>query len=675
MRIHPIRRVVILAALLGMLPVLAAAQNAKSYQPTEQELAELQAQAAALGQQIAALKANPPAEIPHIDDALADVAVFHKGAEWIVRHKEFYTKDYVLWALQALQQGAERAEQLLAEKTPWNRATGSIVRGYVSKVDGSVQPYAVIVPDRPVPPDYRYRLDVILHGRNATLNEVRFIHDHSGKNVSTDSPGLVLHVFGRTNNAFRWAGETDVFEAIDAVKRHYPVDVRRIVLRGFSMGGAGAWHLGLQHPDVWCAVEAGAGFTETKNYANLKDLPEYQEKALHIYDALDYALNAFDLPMAGYGGELDKQLQASVNIKEALEGLGVTMTTEGLVTRAEGIDFLNVVGAKMGHKVDPASAEILKEFRDEHAAEGIDPIHPVSIRFITYTLKFNRAPWLTVERMMEHYKPATVEAEVDGDRVRIQTENVRALGVQRNAGETIVLGDQVFPLRQAVEGLLPEVYFRKLEAGWEMLDYDQSRALQRNVKREKAPGLQGPIDDAFTGPFLCVRATNRPWNPQVQRWADARLQRFADNWSKYLRGDLRIKDDVDVTAEDVENFHLILFGDPGSNLWIERLLDKLPIHWTRNEVRLGGTYPAADHAPLLIAPNPLNQNRYVVINSGHTFGAKQFEGTNALLFPHLGDYAVIQVGGLDEEVKISGYFDESWSLPPTDAQETGDGRE
>ena len=37
---------------------------------------------------------------------------------------------------------------------------------------------------------------------------------------------------------------------------------------------------------------------------------------------------------------------------------------------------------------------------------------------------------------------------------------------------------------------------------------------------------------------------------------------------------------------------------------------------------LGGeTYTAADHVPVLIAPNPVNPLRYVVINSGHTFGA------------------------------------------------------
>ena len=200
----------------------------------------------------------------------------------------------------------ERAKALWPGRAPWAEAAGGVVRGYRSKVDGSVQPYAVIVPAGQGPDD-RLRLDVVLHGRDARLTEVRFFDAHDGKPAPADLPGLVLHVFGRTNNAYRWAGEADVHEAIEAVKRNYRVDDRRVVLRGFSMGGAGAWHLGLHDPSRWSSVEAGAGFTETIHYAKLRDPSEVVRKGLHIYDAVDYAVNAFDVPIVGYGGENDPQ--------------------------------------------------------------------------------------------------------------------------------------------------------------------------------------------------------------------------------------------------------------------------------------------------------------------------------------------------------------------------------
>ena len=69
----------------------------------------------------------------------------------------------------------------------------------------------------------------------------------------------------------------------------------------------------------------------------------------------------------------------------------------------------------------------------------------------------------------------------------------------------------------------------------------------------------------------------------------------------------------------------------------------LPLRWSKEAIQLGGeTYSAADHVPVMIYPSPLNTGRYVVLNSGHTFRTADFEGTNARLFPRLGDYAVLQ---------------------------------
>jgi poly(3-hydroxybutyrate) depolymerase len=650
--------------LLGLLTSLGigahapAQQEAARFRPSEAERAELRRAADAFADSLEALDSG-------VDpDLHADVRVFGKAVHWLLREDEFYTNDYVAMARESLAAGAARREALASGKAPWRTAKGGSIQAYRSGVDGSLQPFALYIPDS-YDGGAASRLDVILHGRDGTLNEVKFVRAHEGKPYPEGETGLILHVFGRGNNAYRWAGEADVFEAIAAVSRRYRVDPRRVVLRGFSMGGAGAWHLGLHHPREWCAVEAGAGFTESRRYARLRDLPDYQERTLHIYDAADYALNAFDVPVAGYGGEEDPQLQASTNVLDALKGLGFMMTEDGLVTRGEGLDFLRVVGAKMGHRVDPASASILKEFRDRHAERG-QPERRDAIRFATYTLAYDRAPWLSVQGLTRHYERAEIDAEVRGDVVHVdRSDNVTILAVDRDAGETIAFGDQEFPLRPAVGGLLPEVYFRKSDDGWLPLDYDESRALQLNVRRQKRPGLQGPIDHAFAGPFLCVRGTGQAWNPNVQAWADARLERFAGEWRTFLRGELRIKNDVDVTDEDVERYHLILFGDPGSNRWIERVLPELPIRWSRTELAVGDgpASPAADHAPALIAANPLSPLRYVVLNSGHTFGPEDFRGTNALLYPRLGDWAVLRVLNEGEEVQASGFFDEQWRYP------------
>jgi Prolyl oligopeptidase family len=632
------------------------------YEPTADERAAIERKLVELDAQV-----FPPPLAGVTRDIRDDLFIFDWAGHRALRFGEFFEKKDVATVLAVLDRGLERVRQLhRGGPAPWTTARGMVARGFRSRIEGAVQPYAVVVPEGlDLSRAQRVRLDVVLHGRDQTISEARFLARFDGKPAPADAAGkITLHVFGRGNNAYRWAGETDVFEAVDAVKRNYPIDDRRIVLRGFSMGGAGTWHLGLHHPSLWSSVEAGAGFTETRTYAKLKDAPPYVEKGLHIYDAVDYALNAFDVPIAGYGGEKDPQLQASTNIVDALKGLGFTLKTDGLVTRGEGIDFLRVVGAGMGHQVDPSSAKILADFHDAHAARGAG-LDAKRVRFVTYTLKYNRAAWLSVEQLKEHYARTEVDAELkDGKVVVNKADNVQVLALDRHAGASAVLGGQEFPLEGGVKGLLPNVYFRRSgEAGWRQLDYEESRALEENTDRLKRPGVQGPIDDAFTGPFLVVVGTGTPWSKSVGRWCDDRLARFRDDWSRFLRGDISVKKDTDVNDADLDGRHLVLFGDPGSNRMIARVLKKLPLTWTQGEIKLGGaTYPSSDHAPVLVAPNPLNPRRYVVINSGPTFGADAFLETNALLYPRLGDHAVFQVGGREGLLKASGYFDERWSL-------------
>jgi len=137
-----------------------------------------------------------------------------------------------------------------------------------------------------------------------------------------------------------------------------------------------------------------------------------------------------------------------------------------------------------------------------------------------------------------------------------------------------------------------------------------------------------------------------------------------------FRGELPIKADTEVTPEDVRSRNLILFGDPGSNLWIAKALPQLPLSWTKETLRLKGrNYASGNHVPALIAPNPLpdGEGHYLVLNSGHTFRETELAKLNYLLFPRWGDWAVIEIDPRQdrsapwkEEITSAGYFDEQW---------------
>ena len=88
------------------------------------------------------------------------------------------------------------------------------------------------------------------------------------------------------------------------------------------------------------------------------------------------------------------------------------------------------------------------------------------------------------------------------------------------------------------------------------------------------------------------------------------------------------------------------------------------------------TYAAKDHAPVLISASPFEKARdhYIVINSGHTFHEKEFAAFNYLLFPRLGDWAVMRITlgaeawkpgttAFPEEAVRAGYFNEQWQQP------------
>ena len=83
-------------------------------------------------------------------------------------YNEFFHVRELAWPhASLLDQGRERAAQLHAPgRRPWNTATGvGGARPYISRIDGSVQPYGLVVPEsyQPKTPE-RFRLDVWCHG-------------------------------------------------------------------------------------------------------------------------------------------------------------------------------------------------------------------------------------------------------------------------------------------------------------------------------------------------------------------------------------------------------------------------------------------------------------------------------------------------------------------------------
>ena len=591
---------------------------------------------------------------------IADVMIYLNAVRYpLVYNEQIDIKS----ARKALLDGLQRASALKQGNAPWKETGGP--RGYVSKIDGSVQPYLLTVPQdlRSTDKQKKFRIDFVSHGRNEGLTELKFISGGKDHAVSAGSK-FVVQLYGRYCCANKFAGEIDLFECLASLQSQYPIDENRILNIGFSMGGASCWQFATHYPDRWAAASPGAGFAETKeflnNFQNETIKPTwYEEKLWHWYDCTDYALNISMCPTIAYAGEIDKQKQASDIMERYMN--------------KEGLKLDRIIGPKTGHAYEKNAKIELDKRLDELLAKGRDPM-PKEIHFTTWTLRYNQCFWITLDGLEKHWDRARIDAKVDGDDITISTCNITRFTMTVPVKET---GAEVYQGKVIIDGKTLEyrvahyykspigkvITFQKTADGWNKVEIPEPDS----GKLKKRHNLQGPIDDAFMDSFLIVLPTGKAANEKVAVWSEAESKHAIDHWRKQFRGEARIKKDVDVVPDDMISHNLILFGDASSNKIISRVMDRLPIGWDSKTVTVGDKEFASNHHALIaIHPNPLNDRRYVVLNSGFTFREYDYLN-NARQIAKLPDYAVVDLdvpvssrspGGIVE----AGFFDENWQL-------------
>jgi dienelactone hydrolase len=644
-------------------PLALAAQDIKRIPPPGIEVpaadrAEIEAGVKQLGDAIASLKKDAAiaGEIPNVE-------IFHKSADWALRYNEIFDAKQIPIAKDHIKQGLERAAALTKGATPWNTQTGLVVRAYRSKIDGSVQPYGLVIPADWKPDDgkerggvRKRRLDFWCHGRNEKLSELAFIADRQ-KNPGEFVPegAIVCHLYGRYCNANKFAGEMDLFEALDDIKRHYPIDERRLVIRGFSMGGAACWQFATHFPGMWAAAAPGAGFAETaeffKVFAPGKEAPPaWEQKLWRWYDCTTMAANLANTSVVAYSGEIDGQKQAAdIMVKYAAQ---------------EGITFPHIIGAKMGHKYDDASKAEIEKLVTAAVEKGNEEF-PRKVRFATYSLIYPRAETVWIQGMEKSWERADVNYDLaDDGHLTAATKNVSYFllmfrDTQKPAVKVVTVDGQKVSESDGCTFLA----LKKVDGKWARLS-DLPDAAKKASPLQKQFTLCGPIDHAFMSRFVFVRPTGKPLNNAVGAWTKAEMDRAIAQWRQVFRGDVTVVDDTgaDSLATDA---NLVVWGDISSNKAIAKIAAKLPLKWDATTLALGTQkVDAAHHAPIMIYPNPLNPGRYIVLNSGPTF-REAAALNNSDQTPKLPDWAVVDLRtppGPKWPGKIvdAGFFDENW---------------
>ena len=599
---------------------------------------------------------------------IADIEIFARAIRDALRHRELFSNRDIDNAKLVLREGRQRAKSMLAGEPYWTQQTGLVVRGYRSRIDQTVQPYGLVVPDNYSSQGTdQLRLDLWFHGRGERSSESVFIAERMQK-VGRYAPAntIVLHPYGRYSNAFKFAGEVDVLEALEHAKQQYRIDDDRIAVRGFSMGGAGCWQMAVHYPDLFFVANPGAGFSETPEFLKVFQKETlaptwYERKLWTMYDCPGYAVNLSQLPTVAYSGELDIQKQAADVMASAMA--------------KHDIRLQHIIGANTKHNIDEASKAIVEQKLAELARAGRNRV-PHQLHFATYTLKYNRCHWLTLTSLGEHWKQARVDGTIDvaESTIRLKTQNVTGLTISFAAGEC------PFPIRSTGITVIVENEdgVRRHNADGPFSD----RSFQFAINHPSPSGLvkrhnlQGPIDDAFMDAFIIVQPTAEFQSAAVKNWALAEQKHLVEEWRRQFRGDAIVRLDREITDDDIGSSNLVLFGTPQSNQILRRIASALPVRWEGQHFSFGerGTkFNISHHAPILIFPNPLNPEKYVVLNSGFTYREYAYLN-NARQVPKLPDWAVVDLRTPPDalwpgEVVDAGFFDEKWEWKRGPAEE------
>ncbi len=570
-----------------------------------------------------------------------DAEVFAKAVEFYLVNGEHYKPEDLKTAAELLKAGEDRCADLKAGKTPWEKQTGPVVRGFRSAIDGSVQPYGVDTPK-----DFDFgkpaKAYIWLHGRGDAMTDLPFVAERMKKGSQFAPPAdtIVIHPFGRQCVGFKGPGEADVLEGLAHLSSRYKTDENRIALMGFSMGGAGAWMLGAHYTGKWAVVHAGAGYVDVRRFTRTDpaNVAPWTVTLWGHNDVAGYARNFLNVPLVAYSGEKDGQKLAADIIEEVLA--------------KEGLTLKHLIGPGKGHEYHPDQKKQVEEFVTEALVKG-RPADPLELHFQTQTLRYSDLRWLRVEGLEQHWSDSRVDASRQDGKLTLTTQNITSLRVALPAASSALIDGQKVAWGAG--------RWEKLGGKW------QPAASPAPTDLRKRPGLQGPMDDAIVSPFLVVLPSKPCASPMADRWVKFESERFAKFWREVFRGEVRVKKDTEVTGDDIRDYNLVLWGDPVSNTAISRIAPKLPVRWENSKIAVGSkTFSGADHLPALIYPNPLNPNRYVVINNGCSFREAPC-ANNSLQNPLLPDWTVFDLNQLPDKnsaakIEAAGFFDERWQL-------------
>ena len=533
------------------------------------------------------------------------------------------------------------------------RKNGFLRLAYRDEVDNTPQFCRVYLPMH-YDPAKKWPLVVNLHGYNGA-NPVYvkwWSIDMRHMDLVDKFPVIDIEPHGRGNTSYTGIGEKDILKCIELAKEKFNVDEDRIYLKGESMGGGGTWYVGTRHPDIFAAIApvyGGWDYHANMTEEQISKMTEHEIYDLEKNSSFAQADALLTTPVFVTHGSIDKSVDVNYSryAVKMLQRWGYDIRYHEYPGYAhEGIPYVNeVISWFLQHKINSAP----KKVRVRSAALGSAKSH-----------------WVKILQRENPFAFIEAEAEVlINNTIRLASENVLAV-----------------ELTPPAELINPD---KKVTVVWNVNDIREVNLIDgkitlsdknyRPARLNKNPEIEGPLSQVTTTPFAVVIGTISKDSLMV-KLCRQKAQEFVNSWKDWQKYEPRVFTDKELTEDDMKNYSLILYGGPEANLITKKLINKIPLKISSEEIEVTGkSFKVKDACIQMVYPHPLNSKRYVsVIGATSYAGMYFFTGGNDNLDFLIKDGCVPnnRLGRpVDKLYVAKGVFDYNWQI--SDAwMDTGD---
>jgi dienelactone hydrolase len=531
---------------------------------------------------------------------------------------------------------------------------------FVSHIDGSVQ-YFALNPARLSETD-KIKPALFLSTHGAAVEAINHANAYSSKTW-----GHLVAPTNRRPYGFDWEdwGRLDALEVMSIAQKMLQTDPYRTYLTGHSMGGHGAWILGVQYPDKFAAVGPSAGWISFWSYRGAKRyetndlIKEILMRAEASSDTLTLIKNLKNTGVYILHGSAD----ANVPVSEA--------RTMHKHLQNFHQDFVYREVAGQGHWWDISKASGIDcvdwaemfDFFDHHRLPASNKVRQID--YATTNPGISAwSHWVGIEAQIKPLNISHVSIHLDPERSHFvgTTNNVSRLSLKldslaKKSNISIKLDNQIIEAVSCPDAK-QQIWLSREKDKWQMIP-EPSRSL-------KGPHRNGPFKDAFQYRMLFVYGTNG--TAKENDWAYAKARFDAEQFWYQGNGSVDIIADSEFEAAKETNRGVILYGNAQTNSAWPKLLSNSPIQIDNNSITIGQRQlESGDLACLFLQPRPDSSTACVAVVGGTGITGMRLTDRLGYIFAGCNYPDCIVIGpemlsaGVDG-VHVAGFFGNDWSV-------------